>query len=489
MAAIITEKFRTHNAKQFKEDFSAAEGASSTYIFIGRSFPWPNDAVPTAPANSVGEELDAWSDMIALKKVPTGDVTHGLVRYNWTENVVYDEYQHDVSASNTSTATSASNIYDSRFYVMTEEYNVYKCIRTGRDGNGAVVASTVKPVGTSSTTLIQTADANVGTGRGYIWKYMYSISASDVIKFVTNDFIPVKTIGAQTEIFGNGTNGGLGTQATNDSTAQWDVEADAVDGSILHIEVTEGGSGHTNGTGTYAGVNIDGDGINGKCSVHVSGGKITHVTVTTPGSGYRRASIDTAGISGLGGSGSVIKPILSPIVGHGADPVEELGGNYIIINSRFEFGEGGGDFPTDNDFRRIGLCQDPFAKGTTTVGSATSMTAYSQMTLSGAAGLAPDDIIMDTSSDGVGVAVSRIVSVNGTVISHIPVANSEGGYANFAAADVVFKAGANIGTVSAVNASHPEVEHYSGNIMYIENRGAVSRAADQIEDIKLIIEM
>ena len=33
------------------------------------------------------------------------------------------------------------------------------------------------------------------------------------------------------------------------------------------------------------------------------------------------------------------------------------------------------------------------------------------------------------------------------------------------------------------------IEKYSGQIMYVENRGAVSRAADQIEDIKLIIEM
>ena len=117
------------------------------------------------------------------------------------------------------------------------------------------------------------------------------------------------------------------------------------------------------------------------------------------------------------------------------------------------------------------------------------MTAYSQMTLSNASGLSPDDIIMDTSSDGAGVAVSRIVSINGTVISHIPTANSAGGYATFSQADVVYKGGANIGTVSAVAGAHPEVEHYSGNIMYIENRGAVSRAADQIEDIKLIIEM
>ena len=488
MAAIITEKFRTHNAKQFKEDFSSAETASSTYIFIGRSFAWPNDAVPTAPANSVGEELDAWSDMIALKKVPNSDVTHGLVRYNWTTNTTYDEYQHDVSATNTSTATSASNIYDSRFYVMTEEYNVYKCIRTGRDSDGAVVASSVKPTGTSSTTLLTLADSGAGTGRGYVWKYMYSISASDVIKFVTNDFIPVKTIGAQSEIYGTGTNGALGTVATDDSTAQYDVEKDAVDGGANHAVVTSAGSGYTDGT--YANVAIDGDGSLGKVSVHVSSGAITHATVTTVGSGYRRATIDVAGISGIGGGSSgVIKVIVSPIIGHGADPVEELGGNYIIINSRFEFGEGGGDFPTDNDFRRIGLVQDPFKNGTTIIGSDTSMTAYSQMTLSSVTGLSPDDLITDSSSDVAGTAVSRIVSINGTVVSHIPVANSEGGYFNFANADVVYKAGANIGTVSAVSAAHPEVEHYSGNIMYIENRGAVSRAADQIEDIKLIMEM
>ncbi|SVC13220.1 uncharacterized protein METZ01_LOCUS266074, partial [marine metagenome] len=35
----------------------------------------------------------------------------------------------------------------------------------------------------------------------------------------------------------------------------------------------------------------------------------------------------------------------------------------------------------------------------------------------------------------------------------------------------------------------PEVVANSGQIMYIENRGAVTRASDQIEDIKLIIEM
>ena len=47
MAAIITEKFRTHSAKQFIEDFG--ESASSTYMFIGRSYPWTDDTSPPSP--------------------------------------------------------------------------------------------------------------------------------------------------------------------------------------------------------------------------------------------------------------------------------------------------------------------------------------------------------------------------------------------------------------------------------------------------------
>jgi len=96
---------------------------------------------------------------------------------------------------------------------------------------------------------------------------------------------------------------------------------------------------------------------------------------------------------------------------------------------------------------------------------------------------------MDANADGAGVAVSRIVSISGNVVSHIPQANNAGGYANFAGSDTVYKGSTSIGTVSSVDASFPEIVKYSGNIMYVENRGAVTRAADQIEDIKLIIQM
>ena len=486
MAAIITEKFRIHNAKQFKEDFG--ESASSSYIFIGRPYPWADDTSPPSPANAVGEEIDAYSDMLALKKVGSSDVSHGLTRYDWdsTGSTQYDEYAHDYSATNTSPATASNNLYDSRFYVITDEYHVYKCIRTGRNSAGVVVNSTVQPTGTSATSLVETSDTDAATGRGYIWKYMYTVSASETIKFVTNDFIPVKTIGAQTEI--DGTSGALGTAASDDGTSQWDVENSAVDGGVHHVVVTAGGSGYTDGT--YTSVAIDGDGSSGVCTVVVASGAISHVNITAAGTGYKRASIDIANISGIGsGSGGVAKPIISPLIGHGADPIQELGGNYVIVNSRLEFGEGSGDFPTDNDFRRIGLLQDPFNAGTTTVSTSPTLAAYHKMTLSSVSGLSVDDIILNANSDGTGVAVSRVISITGNVVSHIPQANSEGGYENFVDSNTVYVGNTTIGTISAVDSSFPEVEKYSGQVMYVENRGAVTRAADQIEDIKLIIEM
>jgi len=484
MAAIITEKFRVHNAKQFKEDFG--ESASSTYLFIGRPWAWTDDNNPPSPSNGIGEEVDAWSDMIAMKKVSSSDVSHGITRYDWTSGTSYDEYAHDYSSSNQTPATSQNSLFDGRFYVITDEYNVYKCIRTGRDANGAVVASTVKPTGTSSTAIVTTSDS--GAAQGYQWKYMYTISASDTIKFVTNDFIPVKTLGAQAEIDGTGTSGGMGSSATDDGSSQWDVENDAVDGAIYHVRVDAGGSGYNNGS--YTSVAIDGDGSSGECTVVVANGAVDYVTVTTYGTGYRRASIDIAGITGIGsGSNAVVTPIITPLIGHGADPVQELGGNYVIVNSRLEFAEGSGDFPTDNDFRRIGLVQDPFTVGTTTVATATTLAAYKKMTLSSVSGLSTDDIIMDAAANGAGVAVGRILSISSNDVSYIPVANSEGGYASFAAADTVYESGSSIGTVSSVSTSFPEVEKYTGQVLYIENRGAVSRAADQIEDIKLIIEM
>ena len=56
----------------------------------------------------------------------------------------------------------------------------------------------------------------------------------------------------------------------------------------------------------------------------------------------------------------------------------------------------------------------------------------------------------------------------------------------FAASEIVTGAGGATGTVSAVN--NPEIEYYSGQVIYVEDRAPITRASDQTENIKLIIE-
>lgn len=478
MAAIITEKFRLHNAKEFKQ--SATESGNAMYMFIGRPLSWTDDSNPPTPVDSLNDEYDAYANMTALKKVSATDVSHAIIRRDWTSGTVYDEYRHNYTSSNTANS-GASTLWASTFYVVTSDYHVYKVIS---NNNGA--QSTVMPTGTS-TNILTTAD-------GYKWKFMYSISASDVIKFVTSDFIPVKTIGAKAAV--EGEVGGLGTAAADDNSAQWDVENGATDGTIEHARVTAGGSSY-GANGTYN-VAVSGDGTSGQLQVTVASGAITAVTVNAVGSGYSVASIDNSLLrtaTSSSGTGASFDVIVSPKNGHGSDAVEELGGNYVIVNSRLEYAEGSGDFPTDNDFRQIGLIVNPTNAGGNTLSSATTLSALNRITLAtGATMPAVDDTIANASSITSGTATGKVVSVDSTnrYIYYLPFVDSVGNYNSFANSNGVFVGSTQKGTILAsggVSSAYPEVQRNSGDIVYLENRGAVARAADQIEDIKLIIEM
>lgn len=75
-------------------------------------------------------------------------------------------------------ATGAQKIEDAAFYVVTDEYNVYKCLDNNNNAR-----SSVKPTGTQLDP-IKTSD-------GYIWKFMYNIPINLRNKFYTDEYIPV----------------------------------------------------------------------------------------------------------------------------------------------------------------------------------------------------------------------------------------------------------------------------------------------------------
>ncbi len=497
MAAIITEKFRLNNAKQFIEDIT--QSSSVAYSFIGRGHAWSDDSTPPTPVDSPNDEYDAYRNMVALKKISPSDVSHAIVRKDWTSGTQYDEYRHNYSSSNTGDSSgNPTTLYDSNYYVVTDDYNVYKCISNGTADGSAANASTVKP---DHTTLATPTESDQ-----YQWKFMYSISASDVIKFVTNDFIPVKTLGAQTAVAGGvdtgSQDGRLGDAAADDGSAQWDIENGAVDGALDKVRIKSGGSGYTDGS--YTGIAIQGDGSGGEVSVTVSGNAITAISITTAGTGYTTASINSDDIAessareqACDGTNNTanIEFIIPPKNGHGADPIEELGGNYVILNSRLEYSEGSGDFPTDNDFRQIGVVVNPTDNGGNTLCSASTRTAYKKMTFqaSGFSAPAVDTIIRNASTEAASTAVGIVVSVDSTnrVISYLPYPNKVGDFNAFANGNTIYSStSTNHGTLNSSSAiTAEEVQRNSGDVIYLENRLAVNRASDQIEDIKLIVEM
>ena len=424
MASIVTSKFRIHNAQQFYESFSEAAN-TIMYLFVGKNTAFANDNSPPTPINSTANiEYTPWRDMYGVKRIQSADVTHAVPRYDWTSGTVYTAYDD----------TSTSLLTDT-FYVMTEDYNVYKCLF-----NNASAASTTKPTGTSS--------ARFTTADGYIWKFMYTVTTAKALKFLTNDYIPVQTL------------------TSDGGEDQWDVQAAAVDGGIHVIKVTAGGSGYA----TAPAVTITGDGTGATANSTITANVVTAVTITAAGTGYTKASVSFA--SGAAAATAII----SPRYGHGADPIEELGAKYIMINVRLD-GSESNTISTANEFRQVGIVRDPYLFGTTTRASASSYRQTFKYQLSGISGTFSLDEPVSSGSN-----TSNVVEWDTPNLYVIKPINQ-----NFAnGATITCATSTATGTIAAITT--PGLQPYTGDILYVENRVPISRAADQIEDVKLIIQ-
>ena len=497
MPAIITNKFRINNAEQFSESFS--ETASQVYYLgIGRPQPFGTatradgrtdyegtDSAPNTPGDTVGREFYTFDDLVAAKRVQSSDVSFVIPRRNWSAGIVYDTYSHDIgeyttgSTSVRKTSTSgATTLFDSTFYVLSSARNVYKCL----DNNGGAT-STDEPTGVS-TSVITTTDS-------YKWKFMYTLSAAQQANFLSTDFMAV-------------------SPNSNPSSDQSNVISAAVDGSIDVVKIKTPGSGGTNGT--FTGISIKGDGNGGVATVVVGGGAVTSVTVTTPGTGYTFATISntqivTAGATNL--AGSELDVIIPPKGGHGANAQEELGAFFVMMNTSLEGTESAnsGDFSAVNDFRKIALLRDPTKSASAVTSNTVRLTKAIKIATSPTPGtFTPDEEINQASTGATGKVVEWDSTNN--ILYYIQTRHNNAGVdANgnltaFSGANVITGQGgssptgtpdtSSTGTVSNVSFtsgySVPEIDHDTGDVLYIENRTPIQRAPDQTENIKLVIE-
>ena len=605
MPAIVTNKFRVHNSEQFHEAFSEA-ASTNQFIFIGKVSEWLDassvniDANPPTPTDTVeNTEYNHWDDMILAKRVTSNDVSHVINRYNWTSGTVYDQFD-----------SQDSSLYSKPFFVVTEDFNVYKCMYNNHGAQSTVMPSSIN---TSAGVSETTAD-------GYKWKYMYSISAADALKFITTSFIPVKRL--RTNDFTNlGANAG---EIADDGSNQWEIENSATDGSIdvvvrnasgngagylfTDAEVTSSALGgatpdltldFTNyggvnpaqdtlaGSWIYVSSSATGQGMLAEISAHngttftldantgnlgsqagdanyqfdltlaLAGGDVVKIGpkvivngdgsgalvyatgantsgivdmfVANTGSGYHVANLSVTQTNATITTAADFRPVLSPVGGHGYNMVEELFGFNVMLNVRLE-GSESNTFTVSNDFRKIGLVRDPVQSadatqlyvseladqttrikiGSTIASSADYYVADQQVigSLSGATAFVVDyNNTADANSAGTlgsgsdpqvypelrvteitrgGNSTAGFDGVPGSFQIGERIMRVTAGDPNGVATDPV--TAANDATSSNVVFEKPDMKKYRGDILYVENRSPVSRASDQVEDIKLIVQ-
>jgi hypothetical protein len=437
MSSATFIKMRVHNAEQFREAPSRTIGNTSLYLTFGKVDAWANDLNPDIANTSVATENGIWYNMIGAKKLFASDIAHVVPRYNWAANtkfVAYDDQNINLYSANVN------------FYIVTGDYNVYKCIANANSSN-----STVEPTGVNPISLNQTAD-------GYIWKYMYTIADSDQIRFTNSQYMPVRKISA------------------DDGSLQWQVQDQVVAGEINSIVLTNGGVGYSNTSNIVVTIAGDGTSAVATASVNTTTNSISSIAVSDYGYGYTYATVS---ITGGGGSGANARPIISPPGGHGSNPLYELGGAYVMVNALLKNTEED-TFPVTNDFRQIALIKDPLKPDGNVSSNLKAVQAYTITTI-GTGDYIQDEIVYQGGAYATSSFNGKIVSwdsTNGVAI----IINTTGTPTSQSLV------GVNSSTsrfVTSIN--DPDLVKQTGQILYVDNILPITRAADQTEDFKIVI--
>ena len=516
MAAIITDQIRILNAKNFIAGVN--NSSNSYYSFVGLPNPtdyqsdWDTD--PPAPKDNFDQENDYWDTMVALKKINTADASQVVPKRTWSSGTSYDMYRHDYSRTNTAKVSGSTSLYLANYFVMNSDFRVYICLENGTDpDNPTGKASLDEP------TFTDLEPRSAGTsGDGYIWKYLYTIKPSEVVKFESTQYMPVPRDW---------------TTASDNAS----VRDNAVDGSIKTVIITNRGVGLGTANTTYTGVPIRGDGTGAECTVVINGNQqVGQIIVSSQGSDYTYGNVDlVAGGVPTGTTRPTFDVIIPPQGGHGADIYRELGAYNVLLYSRIENDNENPDFITGNQIARIGVVENPEQFGSSTILSSDKASAVSALKLVGTgystATFTADSYFTQTVSTG-STAVGRVVSYDQTTgvlkfwqdrsvagFNTVGTAQTQPTYGfdltEFTSSPgsggnltITPSSGSNLGIdtnfsgISTVinnrtyylgqsftsGVANPEVKKHSGNIIYVDNRPSITRSSNQKEDIKVILQ-
>ena len=245
MSAIVTDQFRINNAGNFLGDVNNT--ANSYYVFVGLSNPsvvnnpnafgrnesdaqWNDQSTRKSPVDSINYLNHVRDTMIFGKKITSDNIRRVVRKINWVKDTTYDMYRHDYSSSNKAPNGQTARLYDSNFYVINKDFNVYICIDNGSSGiNTTGNASLNEP----TLTGLEPFRATGATDDGYLWKYLFTVPPSDIIKFDATEFIPLP-------------NNWATSTDSNIANVRDNGNSDISNNQIKKIFVEDGGTGYKN---------------------------------------------------------------------------------------------------------------------------------------------------------------------------------------------------------------------------------------------------
>lgn len=252
------------------------------------------------------------------------------------------------------------------------------------------------------------------------------------------------------------------------NTLQSNVELLATNGSIDYIKVTAGGFGYA-----VANVTIDGDGTGATATAIITGGIVTGITITNRGSGYTKTAITISGT----GTGATARAIMSPVGGHGKNAVNELFARSLMFSSTIS-NEKIHNYSVQNDYRQVGFIKNPFTYSNLTYYRGQTGTSCVKVTGSiNISHFTLDEEVYPTSRTN---KKYRIVAVDTqgvilqTMDNDIPQVS-----------DLFRNADGDTFTVTGVTL--PEFNKFSGELLYIDNRGSFTPTDEQTISIKTVI--
>ena len=396
-----TKDLSISSAEAFVESIQLENG-DVYYVVIGKNQQYYDEPTPSMPEdNEQNLHYDLHRNFIGGKKITSSDISHVTDRHNWEYGSVYSMYRD-----------TDEDMYDRPFYVLTDENNVYKCLSNNKGSQ-----SLIKPRGFSLNPFT--------TSDGYTWKYMYTISLGDASKFLTSLHMPVKNITStdtpessrQLAVQNAAVNGAINVIETVKIGSNYKQLANGVveaggkttlrigaignpssldnfyNGCSVYV-ISGTGSGQLRRIIDYSGstktltvntafktvcntdsrviispsVTIVGDGSGAKAYtiVDTNTGSIANVSVIDTGRNYTKAKafITSNTVHGTGATANVV---ISPLGGHGSNPIRELYADKVLLNAKFlgnegQSNNGQGYIPSNTEFRSISILKNPILK-------------------------------------------------------------------------------------------------------------------------------